>query len=65
MSRDVKTASSVLLLLGLLVTWSAASFDGPRQAAIDHVVETGMQCRHIPGLSVAIVKDGQVSDSDL
>ena len=63
MSRDVKMAS--ILLLSLLVTWSGAIFDSQRQAAIDQVMETGMQCRNIPGLSVAVVKDGQVGSLKL
>ena len=50
-----------VLLLSFLVTWSAAMFDAQIQAAIDDVIGTGMQCRNIPGLSVAVVKDGQVS----
>ncbi|KAK7104514.1 hypothetical protein V1264_019216 [Littorina saxatilis] len=58
MSQAMWTA--YIFLIRFWIAVSATILDNQAQSEIDHVINTGIQCRNIPGLSVAIVKDGQV-----
>lgn len=51
---------SILLRLLAVMKVCSASFDVGIQQQIDDVVNAGLRCRHIPGLALAVVKDGQV-----
>lgn len=50
----------VMMFLMTEIKTTAAELPAALQQQMDEVIQQGMRCRNIPGLAVAIVKDGQV-----
>ena len=60
MSSEFCFQASRLLVLCILVTRCTASFDASMRSQVDHVIKAGMRCKGLPGLALAVVKDGEV-----